>query len=38
MNGVEEYAGVGNLNRRCLLEDLGEDGIITLRKILAEMG
>ena len=38
MNGVEEYAGVGNLNRRCLLQDLGEDGIITLRKSLAEMG
>jgi hypothetical protein len=26
---VEEYARVGNLRRRCLLEDLGQNGIIT---------
>lgn len=38
INGVEEYAGVGNLRWSCLLEDLGQDGRITLGKSLAEMG
>jgi len=37
MSGVEEYAGVGNLRRRCLLEDLGQGGRIALVKGLAAM-